>query len=450
MTIKTTEGQRREMYWRHLQGESYDVIGKSYGLSRECVRYWCRRQRDGGRVKTQWHRPAPGVLSHSDPIVRYCILRLRLEHPGWGPERIRFHLGRRSSLQNKRLPSRAGIGRYLKQWPRFRHRRRARHQQIRVTPPKPTRVHECWQIDFKLGIELDSGVQVNLHTVRDPVGEACITAQITPAGPVGSHPKRVTEQELQLTLRTAFNHWQTLPEAVQSDNEPVFVGDTGDDFPGRFQLWLTGLGIQHWAIRPGKPTDNAAVERCHQTLYTYVLNGNETLTPTDLQLALEQGLDQLNGQLPSRAANCHGRPPLLAHPELLAQPRPWRPEWELAHFDIRRVHALLASHVWTRRVGKTGQVCIGGHHRYYSVGRQYARQDVLVGFDPDDRCFVFFQIDDQDPSTVGHEIARRPARFLTVEHITGIRQDPACLGPQQLGFVFPDPSRGRLLMSIKG
>jgi hypothetical protein len=92
------------------------------------------------------------------------------------------------------------------------------------------------------------------------------------------------------------------------------------------------------------------------------------------------------------------------------------------------------------------QFHVDGHHRYYSVGRQYARDDVHVCFDPHDRNFVFFLVD-ESPSTVGPEIARRPARFLTVEEITGLNDDNASIGPQQLRFAFPESSRGQLLMS---
>ena len=42
-------------------------------------------------------------------------------------------------------------------------------------------MHQRWQVDFKLGLPLTDGSQVNLTTVRDPVGEVCIAAQVSPA-----------------------------------------------------------------------------------------------------------------------------------------------------------------------------------------------------------------------------------------------------------------------------
>lgn len=446
MTIKTTTHQRHQMYKAHLSGQSYAEIAETQGLSPSTIRRWCRRQRDGGSVRTEWHQPTRGALSQSEPIVRYVILRLRLAHPRWGPGRILVHLRKRPSLAGKKLPSSASIGRYLNQWPRFRRPRRRKSTSAPDRPAQPTRVHECWQIDFKLGINLKDGTQVNLHTVTDQVSSACMTTQLTAAGEVGSRPSRVTKTELQATIRTAFHQWQTLPEIIQTDNEAVFVGNTSDHFPSRFTLWLTGLGIIHRRIRPGRPTDNAQVERNHQTVCNYAIVGNEELSRVQLQNVLTQSVGELTHELPSWAANCQGRPPVHAYPELINHPNVWRPELELACFDLKRIDSRLASSTWQRRVSKNGQVCIGGHHRYYSVGRQYARDDVHVCFDPHDRNFVFFLVD-ESPSTVGPEIARRPARFLTVEEITGLNDDNASIGPQQLRFAFPESSRGQLLMS---
>ena len=110
MTIKTTSHQRQQMFKAHLRGQSYREIAEAYGLSKYTVRYWCRRQRDGGSVRTQWYQSKRGVLSQYDPIVRYVVLRLRLEHARWGPRSILAHLRKRSSLEGKRLPSEASIG----------------------------------------------------------------------------------------------------------------------------------------------------------------------------------------------------------------------------------------------------------------------------------------------------------------------------------------------------
>lgn len=430
MAGRTTPCQRRRFYERHLRGETYQQIAASTGVSQACVRYWCRRQRDGGDCRTIYRREPAGLLSRFHPLVRYCILRLRLKHPRWGPNRIREKLKKRRSLRGLPLPSEASIGRYLHQWPRFR--RRPKEKPRRKRPQEPTQVHQRWQIDFKMGIALQNGTLVNLHTVRDPVGEACIGASVFPSGEVGQKAHKPTLEQVRGVLRTCFARWGTLPDEVQTDGEPALIGRPQDPFPSSFTLWLVGLGIDHLVIRPGKPTDNAEVERCHRTVNDYAIVGNEGADVTHLQHILDEAVDELAFQLPSRAKGCAGAPPVMAHPELLQPRRPFQPEHELALFDLQRVDAYLATFTWQRKVGKTGQITLGGRHQYYSVGRAYARRQVLVRFDPSDRHFVFFDADDPEA-----EIGRRPPRDLDVTDLTGLATWPAGLGPQQLPLPLP-------------
>jgi hypothetical protein len=224
-------------------------------------------------------------------------------------------------------------------------------------------------VDFKLGIPLQDGTQVNLHTVRDPVGAAVIAARVTPAGRVGDKPSRVTLSELQETLRRAFCTWHTLPDQLQTDNEGVFVGKADDPFPSALALWLIGFDIRHILIRPGKPTDNAEVERCHRTVYDYAIAGKPARDIQALQARLDNAVHELNEELPSRAEGCAGQPPVKAHPELLIPRRSFRAEHELALFDLQRVDAYLATFMWKRKVGTHGQISLGGQHNYYLVDR---------------------------------------------------------------------------------
>ena len=428
MTIRTTPRQRRECYKHHLNGETYQAIADREGVSKWTVRYWYRRQRDGGGCETRYRREPTGLLGRFDPKVRYCVLRLRLKHPRWGPNRILARLKRQQSLRGFTLPSESSIGRYLHQWPRFR--RRPKRKRVSERPKPPTQVHQRWQIDFKMGIALKHHALVNLHTVRDPVGEACIGAFISPAGKVGQAPRNVTLEQVRSTLRTCFARWGTLPDEVQTDGETVLIGQPQGTFPSHFTLWLQVLAIEHLVIRPGKPTDNAEVERCHRTINDYAIVGHEDAPIPQLQDILDRSVHELNFELPSRATGCAGRPPVEAHPELLQPRRPFQPEHELALFDLNRVDASLATFFWTRKVGKTGQIEIGGQR--YSVGRSYARHQVGLRFDPADRHFVFY-----DPGDPEKEIGRRPAKGLDVADLTGLATCSSELGPQQLPLPLP-------------
>jgi hypothetical protein len=211
------------------------------------------------------------------------------------------------------------------------------------------------------------------------------------------------------------------------------VNQKGDAFPSTFTLWLTGLGIKHLVIH--QVTQNAEVERCHRTINDYAIVGNEKHSATELQSILDQAVEELTYELPSRAKGCVGRAPIEAHPELEQPKRAFQPERELAAFELKRVDAFLSTSSWKRKVGKTGQITIGGQGKRYSVGRTYARQEIIVRFDPADRHFVFHQPDperpDQDPRDLP-EIGRRPARNLEIEDLTGLATCPEGLLPQQL------------------
>ena len=426
MYRQTKPEEREAFHQRHQHRESYQEIADSTRWSKECVRYWCRRQRDGGSCKTLIHRVVTGILSRFHPLVRYVILRLRLEHPRWGPNRIRAKLTKRPALRHRALPSDASIGRYLHQWVRFR-RPSNRKSPIRERPQQPTAVHQRWQIDFKIGISLNNGMLVNLHTVRDPVGEVCLGAFVFAAGKVGQPAQPVTPEQVRSVLRLCFARWRTLPQQIQTDGESALIGRQDDPFPSLFTLWLIGLGIAHLVIRPGTPTDNAEVERCHRTVMDYAVTGSEDCAIAQLQEILDQAVHELAFELSSRAEGCRGRPPVIAHPELLCPPRPFQPQEELTNFDLGCVDAYLARLTLKRKADSTGRITIGGRHERYVVGRIYANQYVHVRFDPTDRHFVFYATDKLEA-----EIGRRPARGLEVSDITGLEVWPIGLGTQQL------------------
>lgn len=387
---KTSPEQRKGFYQRHQRGETYQEIADDRGVSKECVRYWCRRQRDGGDCQNRYHRSSPGILSSFASIVRYVILRLKLEHPRWGRERIHYHLSRRRSCRGYQLPNPSSIGRYLHQFPRFR------REKAKVTPhsrPRPvTQVHERWQLDFRRNLETADGQKLTLHTIMDQYSGACIEAQLVPKEVKVKRSGRVTWREAQNTLRGGFSAWGTLPQSVQTDNETTLVGRSGMDFPTDFTLWLIGLGVSHSMIRPGVSTDNAEVERGHRTVTDYAIIGQEKQPVSDLQLIIKSAVRELAFSLPSRAKACNGRPPVAAYPNLLAAPRPYQLEKELAFFDMQHVDRYLAKFQWQRKVNKNGVLQLGGSTKRYSLGRQYAYQQVHIRFDIDDRHLVFFSL----------------------------------------------------------
>jgi transposase InsO family protein len=106
---------------------------------------------------------------------------------------------------------------------------------------------------------------------------------------------------------------------------------------------LVGLDIEHRLSRPHQPTDQAQVERNHRTLDGFALDEASRANLTSLQQALDRERRLYHEHFPTRAGDCDGQPPLVVHPELRAPRRPYRPDWELALFDLRRVELYLAT-----------------------------------------------------------------------------------------------------------
>ena len=194
----------------------------------------------------------------------------------------------------------------------------------------------------------------------------------------GKRRRKVNWREVQQALRLAFQEWGR-PERIQTDKELVFEGHPADLYPSRFQQWLAGLGIQFERTRPGRPQDQARVERGHRTLFGFACSEEDRRDLTSFQAALSRNRHLYNHKFPSRAQSCHGQPPLVAHPEALMNPRAYQPDMEWHLFSLDRVAQLLAHHTLQRKVNAAGQISLG--NRLYYVGQRHAGRQVHLRFD---------------------------------------------------------------------
>jgi hypothetical protein len=137
-----------------------------------------------------------------------------------------------------------------------------------------------------------------------------------------------------------------------------------------------------------------------------------------LQHALDRERRTYNQYFPSRASDCAGRPPLVAHPELLQPRRPYPPEGELALVDLQRVFDYLAEFAFKRHVSTTGIISLG--RQLYSVGRPNAGKIVQVHCDATTHEWVCCEQVKDNGQDIERELVRRPIKGLTVESLTGL------------------------------
>jgi hypothetical protein len=162
------------------------------------------------------------------------------------------------------------------------------------------------------------------------------------------------------------------------DHDTVFFDNTSPSpFPTRLHLWLLGLGIDIVFTRIRRPTDHASIERTHQTMTNQALLGQTYRSPDGLWAELDERRAVLNQFLPIRVLNRQA--PLEAYPQAVFSGRAYRPEWEEALFDLRRVYQYLAQGRWFR-YNNRGCVRLGTYDYYldYHYDKQTVESRKLV------------------------------------------------------------------------
>jgi hypothetical protein len=413
-----TTAEKEQIYQGKLQGKTLAEVAAEVNCSLSCARKWWRRGRTegvSGLTEQREGRPAKGILSTFEVAVIERALKHKRRHPRWGARRVLVELAKEPTLRGMHLPSASRLAGLFKERCPECVTTPSSLQPVPIRPPRATRVHEIWQLDSQEGIRLADGQIATICNIRDEVGAAFI-ASCAFGVKTTDHWRKLTLSEVRQVVRTGFTEWCTLPEALMTDNELGLAGNPTDPYPSQLTLWLVGLGVRHLFIRPGCPTDQPQIERGHLMLDNFSFDEASLLNLATLQQTLDREREQYLRHFPSRASDCAGRPPLVAHPELCQPRRLYQPEQELALFNHQHVADYLATFTFQRKVSVTGQVSLGGY--IYSFGRTYAGQDVFVRFDA--RTWQWVMLTKTETNEPGQELTRRPPKGLDVETLTGL------------------------------
>jgi transposase InsO family protein len=302
------------------------------------------------------------------------IRRLRQDHPRWGPLTILAALQVDPVWADSVLPSRARLAAFLKaEGFTRRYQRRSRlpsPRHVEVVEP-----HDEWQLDAQ-GVTLVAGVgKVMLINAVDVVSR--LKVESYPSVNTTNPPT----EDYFLALRRAFLTYG-LPARIVLDHGTVFFDNTTTSpFPTRLHLWLIALGIDVSFIRPRQPTDQAIVERTHQTMSKQALEGQTWTDELSLWAGLDACRDGLNHRIPTPVLGQQA--PLQVFPAAVHSGRSYRPEWENMRLEVGRVDEYLARGRWFRQVKSNGRIHMGGYQYY--LGKRLAGQVVVVTFDPDSR-----------------------------------------------------------------
>ncbi len=367
-------------------------------------------------------RPSGECLSGFDQRVRDKIISLRIAHPGWGPQTLKVELDQDEGLKMFKIPQRSSIALFLKK------NKLVKSYEKNVEMPSSAlhpaqRAHQIWQIDGQGAVQIENLGNINFLNVKDKYSK--VYCGCVPLG-ARSHNGSPSADDYRYALRLAFIEFG-LPEEIQSDHATVFYENKSKSpFPTVFHLWLIALGIGLILSRKRRPTDQALVERMHQTMEMQTTTRTPPISVETLARLADQRRSRLNRDIPSSSTG--DLPPLVACPQARHSGKMYRPELERELIDLQRVYDFLTDGKWYRKVGCQGRVVSLGGEKYY-LKNATSGSTLQITFDRHEKQLVFM-----DAKGVS-EIDRKSIKSIDYENLMGEDFAQACLP----GFQFQLP-----------
>jgi transposase InsO family protein len=348
------------------EGTPVVEVARRYGVARQTVHAWLARYADDGGLAGLADRSSrPGSCPHQmPPVVEARVVTLRVEHPGWGPSRIRWQLEREST---RPLPGRSSVYRAL-----VRHglivpgKRRRRREDYRRW--ERSRSMELWQMDVMGRVHLGSGQEVKVVTGIDDHSRFIVCAKVVAAA---------TARPVCQALAGALAQYG-IPGQILTDNGKVFTARFGrGPGPVMFDRICTDNGIRHLLTAPYSPTTTGKVERLHKTMRREFFTPKDRLFATipQLQVALDGWVREYNTERPHQS--CGGRPPIerfrLADRSITPDSSAAGPPAQAAALAAPPAKRPAGVSRWVNAAGK---ISLAGFT--YSAGATYAGEPVEV------------------------------------------------------------------------
>ena len=321
------------------------------------------------------------LLPSFDPLVIESIRRLRPAGTKIGPKAIYADLCQEKKLACYRLPKPSTIAYFLN-----RSRMVGTYEKHFPLPNTERyaakRAHQVWQLDGQGALDAPGVGRINFINIKDLFSGVYCGSLIVMSS---SHNGSPSADQYRNSLRRAFAQFG-LPEKVQVDHAAVFFENKGKSpFPTRFHLWLISMGIELIYSRKYRPTDQAVVERMHQTIENQVIRLEPFVSLEAIQQKTNERIGRLNYHIPSSSFN--GLPPLVAHPQARHSGKFYCPKNERALIDFERVYEYLSRGKWIRKAtGSSGKSVSLGGIQYYIVDVD-KRQKVEISFDKKTKMF---------------------------------------------------------------
>jgi transposase InsO family protein len=347
-----------------LEGASVVEVARRNGVARQTVHEWLRRYagEGGGLAGLADRSSRPDSCPHQMGLeLEARVVALRRAHPAWGPDRIRWQLGRDGVDP---LPGRSSVYRAL-----VRHglveanKRKRRREDYRRW--ERSRSMELWQMDVMGRLFLSDGRECKVVTGIDDHSRFVVCASIV---------ARATARPVCTALADALRR-HGVPDQILTDNGKVFTARFGlGPGPVMFDRICTDNGIKHLLTAPYSPTTTGKIERLHKTIRAEFLTVHDRRYDSieAAQAALDAWVVEYNTERPHQS--CGGLPPaerfaLAARSDIVVVDEPAAPPVPGKPSPSRPGGV-------SRWVNSAGRISVGGFT--YVVGATFAGEPVEV------------------------------------------------------------------------
>lgn len=166
-------------------------------------------------------------------------------------------------------------------------RKRKRRLPARVKEPliQKESMNQTWSMDF-MSDSLMSGRKVRLFNVMDDFNREVLAIEVDTS---------ICSERVVRTLEQIMD-WRGKPEEIRVDNGPEFTSYCFTDFCKRNQIRI------HY-IQPGKPVQNAYIERMNRTIREDILDAYLFESLDQLRIITQKWMEDYNNNYPHQSLN---------------------------------------------------------------------------------------------------------------------------------------------------
>jgi putative transposase len=221
----------------------------------------------------------PPKKSTDEAIVQE-LRQLAVRQPRWGCDKMTDYLRNQGHIWNHKRIRRVyrAMALHLKRKPKKRLAARAARTLV-----VPSQANQTWSLDF-MSDALSNGRTFRTLNVIDDYNREALWIEVDTSLPA-EQVVRVLEQLLD---------WRGKPTHIRMDNGPELISQ-------RLESWAQERNIELLHIQPGKPAQNAYIERFNRTYREEVLDAYLFDDLEEVRLVTESWLEDYNTIRPHEA-----------------------------------------------------------------------------------------------------------------------------------------------------